>query len=348
MNKKEYRRILIIEVNWLGDVLFSTPFIRSVRGKFKDAHIACLTVPRTVEILEGNPNINEIIIYDENSKHKSFLGKARLIRSLRRKRFDLVIILHRSFTRAIIAFLSGIRERIGYATKKRRFLLTRPVEIPDKVLHKVDYFLGIAGFLGCDTSNRRYEFFVTENDRVNAKRKLEENGVKNGDFLVILNPGGNWMPKRWNAKNFAGLADILIDKYKAKIIITGAEKDITLAREIKGMMKNDAAILAGRTNLKELGATAEMADFFISGDTGPSHIAVAMGCNAILLYGPTSPLLTGPYGNGNYTVVQKNTSCEVPCYDLQCDDYRCMDEISVNDVLSAFEDMYKNAQNRKV
>ena len=137
------KRILIINVNWLGDVLFSTPFIRAIRKKFPTSYIACMVVQRCKPMLELNPNIDEIIIYDEDSGYRSILGKIRLIKFLRFKRFDAAFILHRSFTRALIAFLSGIKRRIGYNAKKRKILLTDAVKLPSRDIHKVDYFLNI-------------------------------------------------------------------------------------------------------------------------------------------------------------------------------------------------------------
>ncbi len=338
--KKKYKRILIIEVNWIGDVLFSTPLIREIAETFKHAYIACLVHPRTKEILEGNPRINEIIIYDEEHRHRSLLGKLRLILLLRKKHFDLAVILHRSFTRALITCFAGIRERAGYITKKGKRLLTLPVEPPEESLHKVEYFLRIAARLGCDTSRKNYEFFITGKERKYIEETLAKAGIKKEDFLVVINPGGNWLPKRWPEEKFARLADRLIKEYGAKVVISGAERDLSLAGRIKEKMKEKPLVLCGRTNLKQFGALAERANFVISGDSGPMHIAVAMKSNTIALFGPTSPHLTGPSGAGNYRVIQKDIDCEVPCYDPACRNYRCMDTITVEDVLKVCEEMH--------
>jgi len=335
------KRILIVEVNWLGDVLFSTPLIRAIREKFKNAYIACLTHPRTKEILEGNPRINEIIIYDEDACHKSLLGKLRLILLLRKKRFDLAVILHRSTTRALIMRFAGIKERVGYVTNKGTRLLTLPVDVPEEALHKVEYFLRIAAYLGCDVSQKNYEFFITEKERKYIEETLASAGIKKEDFVVVLNPGGNWLPKRWPEERFACLADELIKRHDAKIIISGAERDLPLAGRVSKKMKLSPLILCGKTNLKQFGALAQRANFVISGDSGPMHIAVAMKTGTVALFGPTSPQLTGPYGGDNYRVIQKNVGCEVPCYDLTCSDYRCMQAITVDDVLKVFEEMHE-------
>ena len=342
MISKEYARILIFEVNWLGDVLFSVPFIRAMRKRFKNAHIACAVAPRVKDILTNNPYIDEIIIYDEKDAHKGLLGKWRFVSLLRKKQFDLAVLLHRSLSRALFTFFAGIGERSGYRTQKGRRFLTRPIEAPEIEAHKVEYFLKIATTFGCDTSRKDYEFFIRDEDRKYIGRELSDAGIAKEDLLVVINPGGNWPPKRWREKNFAELSNKLTKKYNAKIVISGSDKDKSRAERIKNNMKEKPVILCGRTDLKQLGALMERADFVISNDSGPMHIAVAMKTNVIALFGPTSPSFTGPYGGKNYRIVRKQTGCEIPCYDTACADYRCMDAISVGDVLAAFEEMHEN------
>ena len=325
-------RILIVNVNWIGDCIFSTPFIKAVREAYPDSYIACLLHPRCVEILEDNPRINEIIVYDEELAHRSLLGKFKLIAYLRKKRFDTAFILHRSFTKAVIAFLSGIKKRIGYPTKHRGLFLTKQVEMPDEETHKVEYFLNLARAAGINTDRVAYEFFVKDSDRKKAGQFLRENGVSDGDLLVVLCPGGNWDPKRWPRENFARLGDSLAEKLGAKVVISGAKKDAQLVGEIQRMMKNKPVISCGKTTLKELGALLERANLVVANDTGPMHLAVAMKANVVALFGPTSPRLTGPYGTGTYRVIWKNEECEVPCYDVTCTDNRCMSAITVEDV----------------
>lgn len=344
---KEYARILIFEVNWLGDVLFSVPFIRAMRKRFKNAHIACAVAPRAGDILRNNPYIDEIIIYDEKSAHKGLFGKWRFVSLLRKKRFDLAVLLHRSLSRALLVFFARIGERSGYRTQKGRRFLTRPIEPPESEMHKVEYFLKIAETFGCDTSGKDYEFFVRDEDRKYIDRELSDAGIAKEGLLVVINPGGNWPPKRWREENFAELSNELTKKYNAKIVISGSDKDKGRAERIKNNMKEKPVILCGRTNLKQLGALMERSDFVISGDSGPMHIAVAVKTNVMALFGPTSPGLTGPYGGKNYRVVRKITGCEIPCYDLACRDYRCMDAITVGDVLAAFGEMYRTSLRHK-
>ena len=333
------KKILIINVNWIGDVLFSTPFIKALRDAYPDSYIASLLHPRCSQMLEANPRLNEIITYDEEGAHKSLFGKAKLIAELRKKKFDTAYILHRSFTKALIVKLAGIRESIGYPDKNRASLLTKVVEIPDEETHKVEYFLNILRASGIKTGDVSYEFFVRDEDRAFAKGIFAANGISEKDLVVAICPGGNWDPKRWPKENFASLSDLLAEKFGAKVIITGAKKDENLGREIEGLMKSPAINISGKTDLKELSAILERANLVIANDTGSMHLAVAVKTKVIALFGPTSPVLTGPYGIGTYRVLMNNQKCEVPCYDVTCKDNICMKAISVGDVLKTAGEM---------
>lgn len=347
ISNKQSMKILIVEVNWLGDVLFSTPAIKALRKKFPDSFIACLIAPRAVEILEGNPYINELIVNDEKGLHSGFWGKLRLAKELRKKKFDLAILFHRSSTRALIAYLAGIPRRVGYATWKRRFLLTEVLSMPEKdSTHRVDYYLDIVKTLGCDSQDRLYEFFTTEEDVRFAQDFLSAEGIARSDFIVCLNPGGNWSPKRWPKENFAGLADKLISGYPVKVVFCGSQNDRELIAEIVSKMSQQPIIAAGRTNLKQLAGIFKRADLVISGDSGPLHIAASLGRDIIGLFGPTSIRVTGPLGRGKIKIMQKDSDCTIPCYDKDCNNNFCMQKITPEDVLEIIRDTISNRRNQ--
>lgn len=327
-------RILIVEVNWLGDVLFSTPAIKALRKRFPDSFIACLIVPRVKEILENNPYINELIINDETGAHRGFFGKIGLAQELRKKEFDIALLFHRSSTRAFITYLAGIRRRIGYYTLKRACLLTERLPMPEKdSLHRVDYYLGIVKALGCNTEDRFYDFFTAQEDDNFAEGFLQREGVGGDDFVVCLNPGGNWSCKRWPKENFAKLADALISDYRMKVILSGSKEDINLVDGIVKTMTHKPIVATGKTNLKQLASLYKKVHLAISGDSGPLHIASSVGVNVIALFGPTSPAITAPIGKGKIRLIQKEINCKIPCYEQNCYDNRCMRQISVEDVL---------------
>jgi len=357
------KKILIVNVNWIGDVIFSTPFIKAVREAYPDSYIACILHPRCVDILKDNPRIDEIIVYDEEGQHRGIIGKLRLVWYMRKSHFDTAFILHRSFTKALLTFIAGIKKRVGYPTKHRDFLLTKAIDLPDHEIHKVEYFLNLARSSGINVRENSYEFFVSDKDRDAVNKFLKQNSVEDKDRIVVLCPGGNWDPKRWPGENYALLADMLIESFGVRIVLSGAKKDISLVQNIKGMMKNTPIISCGATTLKELGVLLEKASLVIANDSGPMHLAVAMKANAIALFGPTSPELTGPYGKGNYTVLRKIKGCdpsagsgshpealegcEIPCYNIACTDNRCMKLITVEDVFKEAEKILTQRLSKK-
>lgn len=314
-------KILIVNVNWLGDVLFSTPFIRALKKNYPKSFISCMIVPRCLEALEGNPYIDEFIIYDEDGAHRNIFRKLELISKLKEKGFDAAFILRKSFTRSLMLFLAKIPRRIGYRYKKTALLLTDNILLPKGIMHKAELFLNIAKELGLCNSEYKYDFSIDEADRVFIRDFLEANLINFEDFLIAINPGANWLPKRWPKERFAHLADSLINDFGSKVIITGAEKDTGLAQDILKNMKSPAVNAAGKTTLKQLGALFERCNLVVANDTGPMHIALACGSNVICLFGPTNPNLTGPWGEGRYKVIQKSAGSP-------------MDAISVEEVLN--------------
>ncbi len=336
---KAQERILIFNVNWLGDVLFSTAVIRNIRNNSPEAFIACIIPARCFPILEGNIHLDEIIIFDEKGNHKSLWQKLKFISFLWRKKFGKVYLLHRSFSRALITLLAGIPQRIGYFTFKRGFLLTKSFPAPSvESMHRIDYYLNIIKQSGLTVRDRHTEFFVSQADILGVEEFLIQNGINEDDFLVGINPGGNWGPKRWQKENFSVLADKLVNELKAKIIITGSVQDIELSGEISRSMREKAVLACGKLTLKQFAVLANILNVFVSADSGPLHIANAMGARKIIaLFGPTDPELTGPYPTDNVIIIQKDAGCRIPCYKVNCPDNQCMKKITVDDVLSAIK-----------
>lgn len=329
------KRILIVEVNWLGDVLFSTPAIRALKGEYPDSFIGCLVHKRCKEVLIGNPYINEIIVLDEQDKHRGLLGKLRLINQLKAGKFDTAYLFHRSFTRTLICLLSGINNRIGYYTLKRRFLLTESVMPPREVVHRAAYYYYlITRNIPSDTAELRCDFFVANGDRAYIKNTLEKEGVKDNEKLVVMHPAGNWFPKRWPKENFSRLADELIEKFSVVVVFCGAPKEQNIIADILSLMKNKTVNLCAKTTLKQLGALFEIADLVISADSGPLHIAVALNRPTVAIFGPTSTAITGALTRQNIAILQKEVGCVVPCYKEDCLDNRCMKQISAEDVIN--------------
>jgi len=337
MKEAADKKILIFNVNWMGDVLFSTAAIRNIRRNFPRGFIACIVPSRCYPVLKGNPNLDEIIIFDEKDRHKGIFRRFEFIRSLRMKGFDIAFLLHRSFTRALICRLAGIPERVGHYTKKRSFLLTKKIFPPPRdSLHRIDYYLDIVERAGLKVEDRYTEFYYSDEDARFVREFLQKNSAGKDDLLVVINPGGNWLSKRWPKEYWAQLSDRLIEDLGAKVVITGGHNDLSLAGQIRERMRFKPIIACGAFNIKQLGALSKEAGVFITADTGPLHIANSVGAKKIIaLFGPTSPQITGPYPSKNVVILQKDVGCKIPCYEVKCKDNRCMKAITPDDIIRA-------------
>jgi len=341
MNEHHKKRILIVQVNWLGDVLFSTAAIRALRRNNQDAFIACLVHKRCIQILEGNPYLDLIIELDEGGWHKGLWGKLKLINQLRRLKFDTVYLFHRSFSRTLWCYLSGIKNRIGYYTKKRGFLLTDKVILPNiNLQHRSLYFYYLVDRQAqkVKKSDLASDFIVNDLYQKLLSELLVNRGVNLNAPIVTFHVAGNWLPKRWPKENFARLADALIEKFGVTAIFCGDNKEKDLIKEIIEMMKNRALDLSGVINLKELGALLLKSALLISADSGPLHMAVALKRPVVALYGPTSLDITGPLADYEIIVIQKDVGCKIPCYNVECSDNRCMKAITPEEILQKIEE----------
>jgi len=281
------------------------------------------------------------VIFDEKERHRGTLDKLKFVQLLKSKGFDAVFLLHRSLTRALICRLAGIPHRIGYYTKKRGFLLTKRIAPVGKdSMHRIDYYLNVIEKAGLRVEDRYLEFFFDEADAKSVDDFLTKKSITKDDLLIAINPGGNWLPKRWPEAHWAVLADKLISELGARVIITGSHIDIPVAQNIAGMMKEKPVIVSGVFNLKQLGALTRRLDLFVTADTGPLHIANAAGAKRIIaLFGPTSPEITGPYPLKNAVVLSKDVGCKIPCYVVNCKDNRCMKAITPEDVIGKVKEM---------
>lgn len=327
-------RILVVNVNWLGDVIFSSPIFKALKEAHPKARISCLAPPRVKEVLESIPFIDEIIVYDEKGQHWNPLAKVKLILELRRKHFDVAFLLHRSLTRALLVYLAGIPGRVGYDAKNLGRLLTHVVEPLDGQVHRSDHYLRVIESYGVPVKDRRCQLDVSPDAERETEEILESKGIQKNDFVVVVNPGGNWDLKRWPKKSFSVLIERLLNDFNVRVVLPGAAKDEALAESISSSLKQKPVILAGKTNLKQLVALMKRANCVVSADSGPLHLANGVGTDVIGMFGPTRPEITGPRGSGQAFVIQYNVGCnKEACYFLQCPDNICMQSVTVEDVL---------------
>jgi lipopolysaccharide heptosyltransferase II len=336
MKASNVNNILVVNVNWLGDAVFSTPVFKALKKAHPQARISCLAVPRVKDVLQYCPFIDEIIVYDEKGKHWYPWEKLKLILELRRQKFDAVLLLHRSATRALLTYLAGIPVRVGYGIKKSSLFLTHRVS-PDGNIHRLDEYGKLVGELGIAPEDT-YELDIPAGESKNMEELLARHGIDAKDYLVVVNAGGNWDLKRWPYERFSQLIARLVRNFRVKVVIPGADKDIDLAQSIARLSGVDPVVLAGSTGLKALMALFKRADCVISNDTGPLHLAASLGTDVIALFGPTRPEITGPRGRGRSFVLHKEIGCnKAPCYHLSCSFNECLHAITVDDVCEAFQ-----------
>ena len=330
-------RILVVLPNWFGETLFTTPFLRALRAFYPSAWIATLGWPQCRAMLLRNPHVNELLDYDERGAHRSLVGKWRVIRLLRRQRFDRAFIMRRSLSRSLLVTLAGVPTRVGFANAKSGWLLTHPVTLVAGRVHKALTYLPLLEALGVPASVGSYDYVVDDAERDAAARLLSQPSASHGRPLVIVHPGANWPHKRWSTDRFAALADRLIDEQHAHVVVTGGPDDVPLAESIRRKMRQTPTVLAGRTTLRELAACLERAQAMISNDTGVLHIAAALRRPLVALYGPTSPTLTGPLGDPQRMIVLHHPDCcpEIPCYHPDRPSHPGMDAISVDEAYAA-------------
>lgn len=323
----------MVNMNWLGDVIFSAPIFKALKEKYPQSKVSCLAVPRVKEILECIEGVDEIIVYEEEGSHKSLWGKLSLMAQLRRERFDTAFLLHRSLTRALLVYGAGIKQRIGYDTKGRSPFLTRAIAEPKEQCHRSDYYLKLVEDAGVIIKDRRCILKVDVQAKLKVDVLMKEKGLLDQPLMVI-HPSGNWDLKRWPMRNFSLLIQRIMQEGKWKVVLTGSADDQVLVNTIVKDLPLKPVILTGTLSLKELMALMQRAALVISGDSGPIHLASGVGTRVVGLFGPTRPELTGPRGSGICCILQLDVGCNrQACYHLKCPSNLCMQAITIEDVL---------------
>ncbi|MDD4956467.1 MAG: glycosyltransferase family 9 protein [Candidatus Omnitrophica bacterium] len=336
------KRIIIFELNWLGDILFSFPLLRALRLRFPTAYISCVVVPRYADLLANVPWINYVHVLSDDNRIFSVGEKLDFVDMVKKEKYGTAVFLKASRTKVIMSMLAGIPERVGFAGKN--LPLTSEVACPNGAVHRADQLLSLAGLFGIDKADGTYEYFIRDDDKERMERILSGIGVGRNPFIV-LNPGGNWDAKRWSPMNFISLARQILWAFRdLDIVITGAPGDRTLGDTIVSEAGGERVYnTAGRTSLNELAALFLSSELVVSADSGPLHLASATGATTIGLFGPTSPEITGQRGRGRNIVIRSSPDCAVPCYVKKCRNNNvCMYSIGVDTVFSAIRDALKN------
>ncbi|MEK6656830.1 MAG: putative lipopolysaccharide heptosyltransferase III [Nitrospirota bacterium] len=376
----DVKKILIIKLRHIGDVLLAVPTIRALKENFPDANISALVNKGTEEMLCDNPLLDEIIVYNRNIKglpiSQKIKGEINFISGLRKMEFDLVVDLTSGDRPAILSFLSGARYRIGNNPKGKGFLgkrlaYTHLSNVEQKRRHTVEYNLDIVRGFGIDTKDKTVDFYFNTEDEQYIDNFLKKNKVSKKDILVHVHPTSRWLFKTWNDKSMAEIIDYLQIKKKTRVIITSSpeKKEFDKAKKILELCKSKPLQLIGKTTLKQLGALSKRADLFFGVDSAPMHIAAAVDTPVIALFGPSGAFHWGPWNNrfkgqgsrvqgqekpypkqngvqcmGKHTVIQKDWDC-IPCGKDGCEGSKisdCLLDISVGEVIDIIGKYLRN------
>lgn len=338
------KNILVWLPSPMGDCIMATPALRCIRNLFKNDKIYFLANKTNSDILSGCPFTDQWIILKEKSPFK-------IANELKKYNFNNAILLKNSIASALAVFFAKIPSRIGYARDCRGFFLTEKLFAPKisyfhfKPHSVIDYYLAIAEKLGADTSNKKIEISINENDK---KAVLEKFGEKliGKNPLVILVPGGAFGPsKLWPEDRFAKVANFLAEKYSANVLVSvsPAKEEIRIAEKICSLAKSSVINLAQYpVALGQLKALFSYAKLVITNDTGPRHIAIALNRKVITLFGPNNPVWTENDYPDEIKIIGK-ADC-APCDKPICkkDKHYCMESISVEAICSAAEKILKN------
>lgn len=276
-------KILVFSFSFIGDAVLSTAVISPLRQRFPDAKITFLVGRHALNLLEPDPQIDQVLVYDNLSEHAGWRGKIRLIQSLRREKFDLIINLRDSLWSR---FVGGKH----WGMKLRR-----------KHIHAVTRYLNVLRRRGLNVDGARPQLQFTARQLAKRDTFLTENGVNRHRLLIGVHPGGNWVYKLWGAEKFAQIADGLCENWNAQILLFAGPDERELQTQVSHLMRQQP-ICVEEEDLRKVAGLIAACDFYIGNDTGPMHIAVAVDTPVIAIFGSTNHYRSGPYGEKHIVV----------------------------------------------
>jgi heptosyltransferase-2 len=338
-------RFLIVGVDWLGDALFMTPVFRALKRRWPESFVAVTTATRNLPVLSRCGHVDEVLAYDEVPFLLGLGDQFRLSRWMSERRFETALFLHRSFTRTLAAARARVSRRIGFRNNpKRDSLLTERLEPPAATLHRVDAYLSVLAPLGVDADGRYPEIDPRPQDLAEWREAAAGNaGWGPGTRYAVLHPGGNWDLKRWPAERFAELARRFAATGR-KVAVCGSAHEAFLGDRItNGAADGSVVSFCGKTGFGGLVGMLAGADMVVSNDSGPLHLAAALGTPVTGLFGPTLVSVTGPIARGRSATVSRDWGCALPCYFERCVNRVCLDRLTADDAAAAVNAAFGSA-----
>jgi 3-deoxy-D-manno-octulosonic-acid transferase/heptosyltransferase-1 len=342
--------ILIVKLSAIGDVIHTLPSLAALRRLYPEAHITWVVEEAAAELINNHPCLNEVIVSRRKSWAKDLQnGQIRrplreiksFLTALHKRPYDLVIDFHGLLKSSIIVLLSGGKRKLGYDSLQELSSLFYNEKISEDMnKHAVDRYLDFPRYLGASINNVEFTLPLTPETEATGQLLLDQCGLENKKFIAI-NPVAYWETKLWDDNKFAKLADLIAANLNIKVVFTGSEKESI--EKIIGLTKSETVNLAGKTSLLDLACLYKQAMMVITTDSGPMHLAAAVGTPVIALFGPTDPVRTGPYGKG-HTIIKTDLACS-PCFLKKCPTKKCMQDISPEQVLEVIEQKIQGGNN---
>ena len=336
----EPRRILVIRLDRLGDVVLSLPVVQVLRKRYPEAFIAMMVRSAWRDIVEGHPSLNAAILYDKEGAHRTIRQTIRFAHQLRRFQLDTALILHPTYRSHWIAWFAGIPVRIGY-NRKGGYLLTHrlPHRKQEGNQHEARFSLEMLQPLGIvERDIPLPQIPVHTQAQHQIATLLADAGISPTDTLIAIHPSASCPSKRWNPERFAQVSDRLVAAHQVKVCLVAGATEAYAAALVEKSMRSVVLNLAGRLSLSQLAALLHRCQLLLSNDSGPIHVAAALGVPVVDIFGRNqrglSPKRWGPLGEG-HTILHKDVGC-VTCLAHNCDiNFLCLSSLSVEEVYHA-------------
>ncbi len=350
----KYDKILIINIFGIGDVLFTTPLIKNLKLENPSISIGYMCNKRALGVLESNPCINKFHIYERDEFHQEskkskakYFNKAReFFKEIKREEYQAVIDISLNTYMGSMCRYAGILKRVGFNYKNRGKFLTNKVDLlgyQDR--HVLEHYLDLLTLLDVPIKEKEMELHIPQEDTDWADGFRRENSLENKPIVGIVPGGGaSWGKeayfKRWSSQNYAKLADYLIEKYGAGIILFGDKTDVALCQEVQEKMTFDATLACGKATITQFASLSQKCNVVVVNDGGPLHICVAAKAKTVSIFGPVDHNVYGPYPKDGHEVVVSDIVCR-PCYrnfrKADCTHLLCLKTIEVQHVCRKVE-----------
>jgi len=341
------KNIIVRMPNWVGDMIMATPVLTDLRKAFPDAKITAMSKIPLSELLQDDPEIDEVFCFSKPSAFSRHSDRRSIIEKLQRGQYDLGILLTNSLSSAWWFWQGKVENRLGYDGNGRKFLLTHPVPFPKNLenQHLVTTYKMLLAPLGIPVSDSLPRLFLNPKEIEQARTLLRQHGVRGSHLIVGINPGATYgSAKCWLPERFREITSKLLEDKDVFVVYFGDQATASLVKEICQGLSPRVVNLAGLTSLRELASLVNLCDVFLTNDSGPMHIAAALKKPIVALFGSTNQIITGPYRTG--TVIQKSVECS-PCYQRTCPiDFRCMKKIEAQEVYNEITKVLYSKKNK--